>query len=359
MTDQSDRDHAVWSRQASDTTEFVVVPPPSRPDTVPGATPIVRPDHPAHPRAEAGLVTAAHEVSAPPPPAPGRVWWRRRDPVALGSSQAGSSQAGSSQAGGADAGGPEPRRVRALRLGWFLGAAGTVLGVGLVVVLAMAISGSFGGGDGLPFGIHTQKQTGPPLAQACPPPTATGDPGYKEGPPPPPGPRTTDRTAGISYKSFGAPFGPWHEDWVGGQLKVHYRVGQAFVTEEYSRGQYLASVLSGSVPATVNDGNILDLKCVGQQIVADVRESYYPQPNHMDKIEDKLTTLGGLDAWVSIFRLHFDDRKDGLKADNELVGVVTVDVGKPTAAVLYVSIPGTHRQYDWVVKSAIDSIRRA
>ncbi|HEY3505582.1 MAG TPA: hypothetical protein VGN37_22705 [Actinocatenispora sp.] len=339
MTDQNDREHAVWSGQASDTTEFVVVPPPvGRSGAAPGASPIVRPDHPAHPRAEAGLVTAAHEVSAPPPDA-GRGRWHRRDPIALGTTA--------------------PTRVRTLRLGWFLGAAGAVLGVGLVVVLAMAITGSFGGGDDLPFGIHTQKQTGPPLAQACPPPTATGNPGYKEGPPPPPGPRTTDKTAGISYKSFGAPFGPWHEDWVGGQLKVHYRVGQSFVTEDYSRGQYLASVLSGSVPATVNDGNILDLKCVGQQIVADVRESYYPQPNHMDKIEDKLTTLGGLDAWVSIFRLHFDDSKDGLKADNELVGVVTVDVGKPTAAVLYVSIPGTHKQYDWVVKSAVDSIRRA
>ncbi|WP_239077050.1 hypothetical protein [Actinocatenispora rupis] len=340
MTDQSDRD-AVWSRQAGETTDFVVVPPPAR--DVPGSTPIVRAAHPAHPRAESGLVTAAHEVSAPPPPDAQRHWWQRRDPVALG---------GGTPGGTTD-------KPRGLRLGWFLGAAGTVLGVGLIVVLAMAITGSFGGGGGLPFGVHTQKQTGPPLAQACPPPTATANPGYKEGPPAPPGPRTSDRTAGISYKQFSSPFQPWHEDWVGGQLKVHYRVGQAFVTEQYSKGQYLASVLSGSVPATVNDGTILDLKCVGQQIVADVRESYYPQPNHMDKIEDKLTTIGGLNAWVSIFRLHFDDSKDGLKADNELVGVVTLDVGKPTAAVLYVSIPGTHKQYDWVVKDAINSIRRS
>ncbi|MGA8117127.1 MAG: hypothetical protein WCA46_26125, partial [Actinocatenispora sp.] len=256
---------------------------------------------------------------------------------------------------GAAGGGDRPS---GLRLGWFLGAAGILLAVGLVVVLVLAVGGSFGGGHRLPFGVGKTEQGGPPLAQACPPPTATANPGYQEGPPPPPGPRTTDTKAGISYKRYGDPWGPWSDDWAGGELKVHYRVGQSFVTEAYQNG-YLASVLSGSVPATVNDGNILDLKCVGQQIVADVRHSYYPQPNQMDKIEDKQTTLGGLHAWVSIFRLHFDRRKQGLRATNELVGVVTIDVGKPTAAVLYVSIPGTHRQYDWVVKDVISSIRRA
>jgi hypothetical protein len=39
--------------------------------------------------------------------------------------------------------------------------------------------------------------------------------------------------------------------------------------------------------------------------------------------------------------------------------VATFDVGKPTAAVLYVSIPGTHQQYDSVVSDAIDSVRAA
>jgi len=225
----------------------------------------------------------------------------------------------------------------------------------------LALTGSFGGGglgDKLPFG-GKDKQTGPPLAQACPPPTATANPGYREGPPPPPGPRTTDTKAGISYQRFGSPWQDWHDDWYAGQLKVHYVTGQSFVTERYSSGEYLASVLSGSVPATVNDGNILDLKCVGQQIVADVRKSYYPQPNQMDSIESKQTTVGGLQAWVSIFRLHFDDSAQGLKAKSELVGVATFDVGKPTAAVLYVSIPGTHQQYDSVVSDAIDSVRAA
>jgi hypothetical protein len=37
--------------------------------------------------------------------------------------------------------------------------------------------------------------------------------------------------------------------------------------------------------------------------------------------------------------------------------VAIIDVGKPTAAVLYVSIPGTHRQWDYVVDDVIKSVR--
>jgi hypothetical protein len=32
-------------------------------------------------------------------------------------------------------------------------------------------------------------------------------------------------------------------------------------------------------------------------------------------------------------------------------------VGRPTAAVLYVSIPGTHHQFDWVVDDVLASVR--
>lgn len=351
MTEPTDRyhrrddgpEHDVWSRRSSGD-HVVVVPPAAASGPLPGSQPIVRPGHPAHHDAETGLITASHDLGAPHAPAPGRGLLRRRDPVALGTP-------------GADT--DADTRPRQPRLGLFLGIGGGLLGVGLVVVLVLALTGSFGGGQKLPFGADKDKQTGPPLAQACPPPTATANPGYGEGPPPPPGPRTVDGKAGISYKKYGSPWQTWHDNWFAGQLKVHYVTGQSFVTETYSQGEYLASVLSGSVPATVNDGTILDLKCVGQQIVADVRKSYYPQPNQMDSIESKQTTVGGLHAWVSIFRLHFDDSADGLKAKDELVGVATFDVGKPTAAVLYVSIPGTHRTYDWVVKDAIDSVRAA
>jgi hypothetical protein len=75
----------------------------------------------------------------------------------------------------------------------------------------------------------------------------------------------------------------------------------------------------------------------------------------MDVMRAGLTTLGGRPAWVTVFRLHFHE--DGLQATDELVGMATIDVGRPTAAVLYVSIPGTHRQWDYVVEEVLDSVR--
>jgi hypothetical protein len=58
---------------------------------------------------------------------------------------------------------------------------------------------------------------------------------------------------------------------------------------------------------------------------------------------------------VNKFRLHF--HAEGLTATDELAAVAVIDVGKPTAAVLYVSIPGTHRQWDYVVDDVLNSVR--
>ncbi len=234
-----------------------------------------------------------------------------------------------------------------------------LLAAGLVVVVALAFSGTFSGprsGVG-PFGGGGGPgvdENAPPLAKLCPPPTGAPSHEYAEPEPPPPGERTVDRDARISYAAYDDPWEPWSEDWSGGDLKVHYRIGQHFITEVYSGGRYHASILSGSVPATVNDGTALDLKCTGRQVTADVRRSYYPEPNRMKMIRDEQATLGGRPAWVSVFRLHFNE--PGLKAKDELVAVVLVDVGRVEAAVLYVSIPGTHKKYDDVVEDVIASV---
>ena len=75
----------------------------------------------------------------------------------------------------------------------------------------------------------------------------------------------------------------------------------------------------------------------------------------MDKIVDKATTLGGRPAWLSEFELHFHVL--GLKATSEMVAIAVVDVGKPNASILYVSIPGTHKQYDYVIDELLASVR--
>ena len=237
----------------------------------------------------------------------------------------------------------------------FAGIAGGILAIGLSVILVLAFSNG-----GNPFRDKASAPTDvrPPLAQACPAPTVSPSAGPSEAPSAPPpatGARTVDQEAGISYQAYGAPWVPWNEVWRAGTLEVPYKVGQHFITESYSGGNYHASILSAAVPAADNDAVTLDLQCVGRQVAADVRAEYYPQPNTLDQIRDGLTTIGGRPAYLSEFRLHF--HASGLTATDELSAVAVIDVGKPTAAVLYVSIPGTHKQWDYVVEDVMKSVR--
>jgi hypothetical protein len=246
--------------------------------------------------------------------------------------------------------GPDNRRT----LLWFGGTAAGVAVIGLVVVLVAVLNG-----NPEPFWSRqaAPPDTRPPLARLCPPPTAVpqADPGSAPPPPAPPGPRTSDEESGISYRAYGAPWQPWDTVWTKGTLEVSYKVGQHFVTEVYGGGTYHASILSAAVPVAENDGLVIDLACVGRQVAADVRAEYYPQPNRMELMSDQRSVLGGRPAWVTKFRLHFTE--PGLRATDELAAVALIDVGRPQAAILYVSVPGTHRQYDWVVDDVLDSVR--
>lgn len=268
-------------------------------------------------------------------------------------------------------------------LWWFGGAAGAILAAGLAVVLGLVLSGN-------PDPFRRPPSNGPdvrpPLARLCPPPAAppaesrplpggeptgvptggptigpgggpTGGPSGGASAPPAAGARTVDTEAGISYAAYGPPWRAWNEVWNAGSLGVPYRVGQHFVTERGYDGfrDYHASILSAAVPAVENDGLALDLECVGRQVAADVRAEYYPQPTRMEPIRDERVTINGLPGWLTVFRLHFS--RPGLRATDELAGVLCLDVGRPTVAVLYVSIPGTHREFDWVVEQTMASVR--
>ncbi len=245
----------------------------------------------------------------------------------------------------------DPSAARRKTMMWFGGGAAIILAAGIVVILAMVLVGR----SPFPEKIKSAPDTRPILAKLCPPPSgADAPPGAV--PAVPAGPRTVDSDSGISYKAYGDPWMAWDMAWqTGGELGVVFRTGQFFETEEYPGGDYLATILSGSVPAASNDALTLDLKCAGAQVAADVRNAYYPQPNTMDPLQNKATTLGGRPAWLTEFRLHF--HVQGLKATDELVAVALIDVGKPNASILYISIPGTHAQYDYVIDELLASVR--
>lgn len=242
------------------------------------------------------------------------------------------------------------------RLLWFGVAGGGALLVGIVLILVLAGTGVLGPSqpDPGPIGDAGSEPSRPPLAEICPP--VDGSPPAGEELPVPDGARISDVDSGISYAQLGAPWVWWDRGtWSDGTLGVEFREGYYFVTERYSRGAYLASVLSGKVPATVGDSLSLNLECAGRQVAEDVRNSYYPRPNQKEQDRSEQTTVGGRQAWVSTFHLAF--QAEGLKARGETVAVVLIDVGKPEAAVLYLSVPDTHIQHVPEIQKIIDSVR--
>jgi hypothetical protein len=246
---------------------------------------------------------------------------------------------------------PAAHRRRIMML--FGGGAGAILAAAVAVVLALTLTGH----SPIHRAVAGPPDTRAPLAKLCPPPSNPPAP-LGAVPATPPGPRIVDQSSGISYGAYGPPWRTWNKNWDdAGELHVAYRTGQYFVTEEYQFGEYLATILSASVPAATNDALTLDLKCTGTQVAADVRSSYYPTPNTMEPIRNQATTLGGRPAWLDEFRLHFHE--PGLRATDELVAIAVIDVGRPSAAILYISIPGTHRQYDYVIDQLLDSVRPA
>ncbi|MEV0649735.1 hypothetical protein AB0I28_31210 [Phytomonospora sp. NPDC050363] len=252
---------------------------------------------------------------------------------------------------------PPPPGIDRRMLRWFIAAGAAIVAVGLVVVIVLAGQGALPGDEPVSADdFDAPDEDLPPLAELCPP--LAESPKAKEAKPPPEGERTVDETSGISYAAYAEPWLPWRQTWDAGELEVAYRTGQYFVTEEYSGGDYLASILSGSVAARVNDGADLDLECTAHQVAADVRVSYYPQPNEMEVMRDELVDIGGRPAWLMRMRFTFDE--PGLSSKDELVGLALIDVGRPEAAVLYVSIPGSHgEEFDWVVDDVLDSVRPA
>ncbi|MFD0520045.1 hypothetical protein [Paractinoplanes durhamensis] len=185
-------------------------------------------------RLTSGMVTAPSRLPSPPPPPDSP-----------------------EQAPGPD--GPQRRRRQMLI---FAGIAGAILAIGLTILLVLVFSS---GGNPFRDKASGPADLRPPLARACPPPNASPSAAATQAPstlPPESGARTVDPDAGISYKSYGAPWVSWNTVWRAGTLEVPYRVGQHFVTEQYQGGEYHASILSAAVPAADNDGGIADLECV-------------------------------------------------------------------------------------------------
>jgi hypothetical protein len=232
-----------------------------------------------------------------------------------------------------------------------------------VVVVGLVLTGGAKSPQDDPVALPSQNSTPdnrPLLEQLCANTSPSNPDPHAPTTPVPPGNRIIDTNAHISYAQQGTPFrawdlGPWGN--VGGGLGEIFTTGQYFVTQADTpdHSPYMATVLSGTVPATYSDDPHPNIECAARVIGDDVRKSYYPQPNTRKDLTAKSMTISGRPAYLLEFHLAFDE--PGFNAKGELVAICVIDVPGNKAAALYVSIPDTHQQYDKIVQPLVNSIR--
>jgi hypothetical protein len=230
---------------------------------------------------------------------------------------------------------PAPPTKRSGR-GWLI----ALLAVVVVVVGVLAVRGLSGvltGAPGLPGGD--------PSANVCPTPEASGTPT----------PQPNDgrvHSGPLSYPMLPAPWeapaAPENE------VPFGRDVLQQFVqTEQTSTLRWGAAVMVGGLVAgdgffAPKDGAEIVLRCVTGTFYGDAEVTRH------DTVSQSMT-VDGHDAWIMESDLSFSI--PGLKATNELLTVVIVDLQNGSAGLFASSVPGNAPQYNEPAQQAMEGLR--
>ena len=163
--------------------------------------------------------------------------------------------------------------------------------------------------------------------------------------------RIIDEAAGISYPYLGE---GWSEFDLGLQLETTETAGQYFTTQDDTPdgGTFISQCTSG--PVAPEYGGAGDLRSTVTTLADSVRGNYYPGPNEREVLRDEARTVDGYQAHLYEFQLSWDVA--GYDATGERAALLLIDVGRPTPALLYISIPNTHAELYGVIEQLIEAV---
>ncbi len=211
-----------------------------------------------------------------------------------------------------------------------------VLGLVLVVLVGLLVAGSSGDSDAV---------ADPQTSVAVPPPS---------GPTFPPGTvRIIDEAAGISYPFLGD---GWYEWDLGGQYEISSISGQYFTTQETvpDGGSFIAQCTSGPLAEGFGWAGPPSLAGTVAAVAESAIANYYPGPTEREVLRDEGRTVDGRPAHLYEFNLSWD--RPGYDASGERAALLLVDVGRPTPALLYISIPNTHAELYGVIDRVLEAV---
>ena len=221
-----------------------------------------------------------------------------------------------------------------VRAGWIIAISLLVL---VLVVGAGMLLGRSGNGD-TPTAASTTAQLPPPPAGTEFPPGTV---------------RIIDEAAGISYPFLG---NGWYEWDLGQQYETGEIAGQYFTTQEVTPDQsiFIAQCTSGPLAGDYGWAGPDTLAATTAVIADNVRGNYYPEPNERKVMRDEARTVDGHAAHLIEFQLTW--AVPGYDATGERAALLLVDVGRPSPALLYISIPNTHAELYGVIDRVLEAV---
>ncbi len=218
-------------------------------------------------------------------------------------------------------------------------------GVGLLVVAVLAAGGVYflTGGDDEP-----EKPSGRPASTAAEPKEQqvqappdkqlarfSGRPSRVVG-------RVADAHSGLSYPRLAS---PWLVPTKQNKLGVSGWSGQQILVTEKRAGLiWYGQLLTGTLVPTLQSAyeGPDSVKNVAALAAGGFEQQYYAFPHRKAPLASQALTVDGRKGWLIASYLTY--KRAGVRATGEVVLTAVIDTGRPTPAVVFASVPNTHRK---------------
>ncbi|MFI0484978.1 hypothetical protein [Actinomadura sp. 9N215] len=154
--------------------------------------------------------------------------------------------------------------------------------------------------------------------------------------------RVADAHSGLSYPRLAAPWKvPTKQNklgtpgWSGQQILVTEKIGGQFWY-----GQLLTGTLLPSLQSAYQGPD--SVKNVAGLVAQGFEAQYYGFPHRSAPLASQALTVDGRQGWLIASYLTY--KRDGVRATGEIYATAVIDTGRKAPAVVFVSMPNTHKQ---------------
>ncbi|WP_021593004.1 hypothetical protein [Actinomadura welshii] len=154
--------------------------------------------------------------------------------------------------------------------------------------------------------------------------------------------RVNDEHSGLSYPRMAA---PWQVPTKKNRLGTPGWSGQQIlVTEKRGAQLWYGQLLTGTLLPSLQSAyqGPDSVKNVAGVVAQGYEAQYYAFPHKSAPLASQALTVGGRPGWLIASYLTY--QRDGVRATGEVVATAVIDTGRPSPAVVFASMPNTHKQ---------------